>query len=111
MELLKQYDWPYNYTQFKRVLNELALITTTPYIQANHVATLLEKERSTFTSSIIKSKKSEADQNVNTSASASDIYPIYLNRTLEEIANEIIHLTLERNGGNQSAAAKKLKNV
>ena len=108
MELLKQYDWPYNYTQFKRVLNELALITTTPYIQANHVATLLEKERSTFTSSIIKSKKSEADQNVNTSASASDIYPINLNRTLEEITNEIIHLTLERNGGNQSAAAKKL---
>ena len=45
MALLETYDWPCNYTQFKRVINELAVITSTPYISARDVRSLLEKER------------------------------------------------------------------
>ena len=34
MALLEAYDWPYNYTQFKRVINELAVITCAPFVTA-----------------------------------------------------------------------------
>ena len=43
--MLETYDWPYNYTQFKRVINELAVITSTPYISARDVRNFLEKEK------------------------------------------------------------------
>jgi len=46
MEMLMNYDWPENYTQFKRLIRELAVITVTPYITSNSVAILLDKERS-----------------------------------------------------------------
>lgn len=32
MEMLMHYDWPQNYTQFKRLTRELAVLTITPYI-------------------------------------------------------------------------------
>lgn len=98
MELLQRYDWPYNYTQFKRILSELALVTTTPYIQAEHVASLLEKEKSS-----LPSGSTPAAQPQSPAACS-----IRLDRTLNEITEEIIRQVLAQCGGNQSAAAKKL---
>ncbi len=91
MALLQQFDWPYNYTQFKRILSELALVTTTPYITAEHVAQVLKKE---------------SDPAV--SASRAGVSSINLNRTLDEITHDVIRQVLAENGGNQSAAAKQL---
>lgn len=93
MVLLQEYDWPDNYTQFKRILNELALMTTTPYIQAGHVAMLLKNERT-------KSKVITADDNAQPK--------IAINRTLSEINQDIIQLVLEQCKGNQTTAARRL---
>lgn len=96
MAMLQHYDWPFNYTQFKRILNELALITSTPYISAEHVAALLQKEK---------------EQNFPSSSLISappGSYPLDLTRSLDEIIRDIIHKVLAETGGNQSAAAKRL---
>ncbi len=93
LQLLQEYDWPYNYTQFKRILNELSLVTTTPYIQTAHVKTLLEKEKEQVSPSL--------SGNGNNTA-------LNLSRPLDEINQEIIRHVLSECGGNQSAAAKRL---
>ncbi|MDO4326185.1 MAG: PrpR N-terminal domain-containing protein [bacterium] len=93
MKMFQEYDWPYNYTQFKRALHELALITKTPYIRTDHVAAFLEKERSHITPLLQQAPASPA---------------CYLEGTLDEINQKIIRLVLEQHNGNQSAAAKQL---
>lgn len=104
MELLQAYDWPCNYTQFKRILNELALMTTTPYIQADHVRALLEKERETIscplssTTITAGSGESQADPG----------FRLNLELSLDEMNRQIIHQVLRQTDGNQSAAAKRL---
>lgn len=96
LELLQRYDWPYNYTQFKRILNELALVTTTPYIRAEHVSALLDKE-----------KNPELPHSSKLSQEAG-YHTLDLTRPLSDITQDIIHLVLEDCGGKQSAAAKRL---
>lgn len=92
MELLVNYDWPANYTQFKRILCELTTITTTPYILESTVARLLNQE--TVTNS--------------PGESHSPLARLNLNRTLDEIDRDIIKAVLKETEGNQSAAAKRL---
>ena len=46
IEMLRQYDWPNNYTQFKHILQTLATLTASTYIRSSVVAELLAKERS-----------------------------------------------------------------
>lgn len=96
MDLLQHYDWPANYTQFKRILNELALVTSTPYIQTRHVAALLEKENEQNTLS------------THLSSDTSGSCTLDLNRSLDEINQDIIRMVLAEAKGNQSAAAKRL---
>ncbi len=93
MEMLMHYDWPQNYTQFKRLTKELAVLTVTPYITSNSVATLLDKERS----SINSSHESLTDVSMD------------LERSLEEITRDIIKKALAANQGNQSLTAKQLQ--
>jgi Response regulator containing CheY-like receiver, AAA-type ATPase, and DNA-binding domains len=93
MELLQLYSWPQNHTQFKRLLNELATLTTTPYITSNSVIELLDKER-----------KSAA----NLYAMAGGESAMDLNRSLDDITKDIILLVVSQQNGNQSAAAKQL---
>ncbi len=93
MEMLMHYDWPQNYTQFKRLTRELAVLTVTPYISSNSVAILLDKERS----SIHSTYESSADASMN------------LERPLEEITRDIIKKAVAYNHGNQSLTAKQLQ--
>jgi DNA-binding NtrC family response regulator len=92
MDLLMSYDWPQNYTQFKRLTSELAVLTVTPYITSNSVANLLDKERSSINSSY----EAMADTSMN------------LERPLEDITRDIIKKALADNDGNQSLTAKQL---
>ncbi|HCT68567.1 MAG TPA: sigma-54-dependent transcriptional regulator, partial [Faecalibacterium sp.] len=41
IEMLRQYPWPNNYTQFKNVLRALAALSDGPYIRAGTVADML----------------------------------------------------------------------
>lgn len=94
MELLKSYRWPSNYSQFKRVLRELAVITTEPYIRSSDVCDILRQEN------IFQSSGSFTITNL-----FSEGLP---EKTLDEINQEIVQLVLTQTRGNQTAAAKRL---
>lgn len=93
LELLQQYHWPQNYTQFKRLLSELAVLTTTPYITSDSVSNLLDKEGHTIGSNITKFDNGTV---------------IDLDRPLDEITKDIINKVLYEKSGNQAATAKQL---
>lgn len=104
MELLQRYDWPYNYTQFKRILHELAMATTTPYISTSHVSALLEKEQEH-----IAPQRYGADGTIGgTGSRHSGGFCIDTGHTLDEMNRQIIQQVLAECRGNQSAAAKRL---
>ena len=93
MDIIRQYHWPYNLSQFKRILNELVTITDSLYISAKDVSELLKKENSNY---------------LNSEKSICNIADLDLNRTLEEINKDIISRVIYEENGNQSAAAKRL---
>ena len=93
MALLQNFQWPHNYTQFRRVLGDLAVMSPGQAITADSVRQLLRKERhvGTFT------PRAE-----NTAV------PLDLSRTMEEINQDVAFRVLDEAGGNQTAAAKRL---
>lgn len=91
MDILKSYSWPQNYMQLKRVLLELVMLTDTPYIQADLVSQLIEKEKIQFPENRIGRE-----------------YYFDYNQTLNEINRDIIQHVLKQNNGNQSKVAKQL---
>ena len=93
MDLLQRFQWPHNYTQFRRVIGELAVTATGPFITAENVRQALKKERhvGVFTP--------------NTENAAA---PLNLNRTLDEISQDVALRVVAEMGGNQTAAAKRL---
>lgn len=93
MDMLMDYDWPGNYTQFERILNELAVVTTTPYILEDTVSAVLSREATVLTSH---------------TGTGPHLPSLNLNRTLEEINQDIINAVLEEANGNQTQAAKRL---
>ncbi len=93
IELLKSFSWPHNYTQFRRVIGELAVTAEGQIITAESVRSLLKKER------YVGAFSTGAE---NAAA------PLDLNRTLDEISRDVAFRVLEETGGNQTAAAKRL---
>ena len=78
IEMLRQYPWPNNYTQFKNLLRSLATLTNGPYIRsapAAHPAAVVSTDTS---------------------------------RTLESIIGEVVQQTVAAHGGNRAAAARQL---
>ena len=94
MDLLQNYFWPYNYRQLKRVVRELSLMTTTPYIKSEEVIKVLGKERR---------EKKPSRQAIGVELKDGNHL-----KTLEQLTKEIISYALQENGGNQSATAKQL---
>lgn len=83
---LQSYNWPGNYDQFQRIMNELVSTADTPYIKASSVARLLRRELPQVPAAC----------------------SLDLHRTLEEINLDILRQVLSEEGGNQSATAKRL---
>lgn len=90
MELMEQYQWPGNLTQFKRVITQLMTNATSSYIQEEHVRRILDVECS----------------GPEASFALSDI--LNLNKPLQEIEKDIAKAVLAETGGNQSQAAARL---
>ncbi len=90
IEMLRRYEWPNNYTQFKYILRTLATTATSSYIRSNAVAELLAKERP-VRKNFVPNKSS-----VNTEA------------TLEEIIHDVVEQSVAAHGGNRAAAARQL---
>lgn len=93
MRKLQKFDWPRNYSQFQRIVKELAMMTEQPYITAEAVEEVLKREGSVVP---------VGDRGEDTEA------PLDLNRTLQEINRDIVLRTLERESGNQSRTAERL---
>lgn len=93
IELLKSFSWPHNYTQFRRVIGELAVTAEGQIITAESVRGLLKKER--YVGAFSAGTENAAA-------------PLDLSRTLDEISRDVALRVLEETGGNQTAAAKRL---
>ncbi len=93
LALLQRYNWPHNYTQFRRVIEELAVTGTSHIITAENVRQVLLKERHV-------GAFSSQQENAAT--------PLDLNRTLSEISKDIAIRVVEETEGNHTAAAKRL---
>ena len=93
MNLLQNFQWPHNYTQFRRVLGDLAVTAPGQVITADSVRQLLRKERHV---------------GAFTLRAENAAVPLDLGRTLEEINQDVALRVLEETGGNQTAAAKRL---
>lgn len=93
LSLLQRYNWPHNYTQFRRVIEELAITGTSQIITAENVRQVLRKERHV---GAFSSQKENAAT------------PLDLNRTLTEISQDIAIRVVGETEGNHTAAAKRL---
>lgn len=90
LALISGFKWESNLDQFRRVLNELSTITTTPYIRTEHVKTILKNEKK------------------QTFLEAVSISSVDLNQTLADMMIDIVHLVLVEENMNQTRAAKRL---
>lgn len=93
IDLLQNFQWPHNYTQFRRVIGELAVTASGKFITTDDVRRMLWRERH------VGSFSSRAENAA---------FPLDLSRTLSEIDRDVARRVLEETGGNQTAAAKRL---
>lgn len=91
LKALCAYDWPDNFMQLKRVLAELVMLTTTPYILASTVKKTLEKESQQYAPAPLPDTSFNYD------------------RPLDEMIRDLVQVVVDQCGGNQTLAAKKLK--
>ena len=90
---LQSYDWPHNYTQLQRVLQELALTAEGPVISGQEAEEALWRERAM--ASVTGRVQGTGE-------------PLDLSQTLERINREIIRRVLAEENGNQSRTALRL---
>lgn len=93
ISLLQNFQWPHNYTQFRRVIRELAITSTGQFITAENVRQALRKERHVGTFALHAENTAE---------------PLNLNQTMNEINQDVALRVVAEMGGNQTAAAKRL---
>ena len=93
LRLLEDYEWPHNYTQFQRVMEELVTVSQSSMLNVDEVQTVLKKENIIAT----VSEKAE-DANIN----------LELNQRLDKINYDIVGKVLEEEQGNKSAASDRL---
>ena len=90
IEMLRQYSWPTNYTQFKNILRTLASTTSGAYVTAAQVAELLGRERP------LRRPAEPTHAEVRS------------DRTLDEIVTEVVQQAVAAHNGNRAAAARQL---
>ena len=101
LKLLHGYHWPYNYVQLKRVLTELATMTSSPYIDTETTTEILKKE--------ILQEHAPATQNlIPVEICTPGKTVVNLEQSLSDITKEIIQQVLDNCDGNQSKAARQL---
>lgn len=93
IRLLQEYSWPQNYTQFSRILQELAAHAAGQTISAHLVGRVLAKER------YLGAFHAAPDENA---------LQLDLTRPLAELDREIAMHVLREQGGNHTATAKRL---
>lgn len=87
---LKQFPWEGNLHQLQRIIYELMLITTTPYISYENTMRLLHQETALW---------------VSTEQSG---YQFDLHQTLDHITYDVVRMVLKEEHNNQSKTAQRL---
>ena len=90
IEMLRQYSWPMNYTQFKNILRTLASVTDGAYVTAAQVAELLGRECTLRRPAEPPHAEVRSD------------------RTLDDIITEVVQQAVAAHNGNRAAAARQL---
>jgi len=91
LQMLRNFSWPYNYTQFSRVMNGLVTTANGSYIDADNVRIALHKELA-----------------ITPASTKDSVNSLDLSLTLSQINREIAFMVLETQNGNHSKAAKSL---
>lgn len=91
MDVLAGYHWPRNFMQLRRIVFELAQNAGDQLIRAKDAQQLLQEER----------------ENLQSASSANSA--LNLDETLDNITKQVVKVVLEKCGGNQTAAAKRLE--
>lgn len=94
MSQLQHFSWPNNYTQFHRVIRELASSAQDTIISGREVDAVLQKERHLGSFYL---------------GAENGSVPLDLSKSLSDIEQEIVRLVLAEVGGNQTEAAKRLR--
>lgn len=110
IKLLEDYEYPYNHSQFKRILKEAVLKTSAPYIKGEIIRQLLEQEAVLAPHSHCGSTHvTPRTFPIHTDSGTSDDWvKLNLNQHLDSINKDIVLHTLKGCNNNQTAAAKKL---
>lgn len=90
MSMIQGFRWDSNLDQFKRVLNELCAVTSTPYIKTEQVKNILKNEK----------RQAGAETALDS--------PIDFSQTLDEIIYDVVNVVLAEEGMNQTRAARRL---
>jgi len=93
MQMLRNFSWPYNYIQLDRVMRNLVIIATGPYIKSYDVQEVLKKELAVTTVSLHTKDLTKS---------------LDLSRSLNEINKDIAAMVLEAQNSNKSKTAKNL---
>lgn len=92
IEILQEYQWPHNFTQFLRISSELSITATGSMVTALDVKKAIQKE-----------------QHIGYVKPTNESFkPIDFNRPLKDIEKDIVLRVLDENNENQSETAKKL---
>lgn len=92
MEQMKHFSWPHNLDQLHRIIRELCAVTQGPYISADSVRLILNKE--------IVGKTCTLNSDAG--------FSLDLSRSLDEINFSIVTHVLAEENNNREAAAKRL---
>lgn len=92
LEMLRTYNWPDNYTQFKKILEALSAMTQSGYIRSTDVAEILSKEK------FLHNPRYRSLETTGTEPCL----------TLNEIITNAILQAVESNHGNRTKAALQL---
>lgn len=84
LSYLKKYSWPGNYSQLRRVLTHLCVVSSNPYIGITSAISIIKQEK-------ILEHRVDSNQNTYTDIG------INLQRPLSEIIHDIVLLVLEQN--------------
>lgn len=91
LQILRDFYWPYNYTQFSRVMNGLVTTATGSYIDADNLKDALNRELA-----------------ITPASTKNSINSLDLSHPLSQINREIAFMVLETQNGNHSKTAKSL---
>lgn len=110
-ELLKNYDYPCNRTQFKRILKKAVLSTSTAYISQSTIRDILEQETAFFPAAKDSEKTAvhcQLPEHPTDAATNQDNFNLNLDQFLDAINHDIVMHILKLCNNNQTAAAKRL---